>query len=94
MHETLVENLKRHYVGPMEENDVAFLRDMQAFLEFCIENGLSMQIALSTIAHDVNGLLRQEHGFSPKVTGYAKIVEDLQAAGKDPELMRQLASAD
>ena len=79
-----VERLKQFYSGPMSEHEVEIVRDMQAFLEFCLENGLSSQVAFGTLAHDVGGLLRQETGFLPKVAGYTRILNDLRAEMNDP----------
>jgi hypothetical protein len=85
-----VEGLKRVWGGPMTEKEVAFLRDLQSFIEFCIRNGLSFPLTLSTIGHDVNNLMREEICFTPKVTGYAKIMQDLENVRNDPELQREL----
>ena len=78
------ERLKQAYAGPMTEHEVDIVRDMQAFLEFCLENGLSSQVAFGTLAHDVGGLVRQEAGFLPKVTGYTRILNDLRDEANDP----------
>lgn len=90
-----LEALKRIYGGPMSEQQVELLRDMQAFIDFCIDNGLSFNTAVGTIAHDSNGVLAPdgmfERGiFRPKVHGYQKIVsqiaDDATALAADPQL--------
>jgi len=69
----------------MTEREVELLRDMQSFLKFCIENGMSFATAIGTLNHDVNGLGRYglfnledalRDGFLPKVTGYSKLTPD------------------
>ena len=99
-----VERLKRSWGGPMTEKEISFLRDLQAFIEFSIRNGLGFPLTLGTIGHDVNNLLRGEQFydpgnptqpcFTPKVKGYAKIVQDLENVQKNPELQRELSQLD
>ncbi len=88
------ERLRKHYSGSMSPEEVRLFRDMQAFIEFCIEGGLSSVMVLGVLAHDANGLLRQETGFTPQVTGYAKALEDLHSAQGDTELHDDLARDD
>jgi hypothetical protein len=75
------------YGGPLSEQQVQTLRDMQGWIEYCISNGLSMKSALGVLAHDVNGILAETPFLLPKVTGYAKYrseTEDLSdMAGSD-----------
>ena len=74
-----VERLKAMFGGAMSEEEVQFLRDVQGFIEFCVRNGLSFPVVVTTIGHDINGLakngfaLTSDDGFLPKVTGYAKL---------------------
>jgi len=66
--------------GPMSEAELELLRDMQAFIEFAIRNGLSFAMVLSVLGHDINGLVRhranldeaRSQGFYPKAEGYSK----------------------
>jgi hypothetical protein len=69
----------------MTDHEVEFVRDMQGFLEFCIQNGLSFALAMGTLSHDVNGLGRYglfdlqealDDGFLPKVKSYSMINAD------------------
>jgi hypothetical protein len=85
------EKLKSAWSGPMTSDEAGIVRDMQAFLEFCLENGLSAQMAFSTIAHDANNLVRQERAFLPKVSGYSRILRELHAAKSDPSLLNDLS---
>ncbi len=80
-----VERLKQ-VSGPMSEQEVAIVQDMRAFLQFCLENGISSLVAFSTLSHDAGGLLRQEAGFRPKVTGYTRILDDLRAEVSNPSV--------
>ena len=88
------ERLKRAYAGPMSKQEVGIIRDMRAFLEFCVENGLSSQVSLGTLAHDVDGLLRQEAAFLPKVTGYTRVLDDLRAEKANPSIRAELEKDD
>lgn len=103
MNQARVEAMKQLFGGPMSEREITLLRDMQAFITFCIENGLSFRTAIGTIAHDVNGILAPgemfEGGvFAPKVGGYQGILKDLgeemAAMGADAELQRELPRQD
>lgn len=94
-----LEAMKRIYGGPMSEREVELLRDMQAFIEFCIDNGLSFTTAVGTIAHDANGILAPGEMFErgillPKVHGYQKILArttaDASAMGTDAQLQKEL----
>lgn len=66
--------MQRLCSGPMSPDQVGLIRDIEAFLEYCVDNGLSFSLALATIAHDVNGLLTNQDAnwFQPKVKGYAE----------------------
>jgi hypothetical protein len=67
------------------------LRDMQAFIDFAIRNGLSFPFVVANLGHDVNGLARYGFDletagadqFKPKVTGYSNI--DAGAVGEPEE---------
>lgn len=94
-----LEALKRIYGGTMSQKEVDLLRDVQAFIDFCIDNGLSFRTAIGTIAHDANGVLAPgemfDRGiFAPKTAGYRKIVSQLdeQMAGmaSDAQLQKEL----
>jgi hypothetical protein len=75
----------------MSGAEIELLRDMQAFMDFAIRNGLSFALVVSTLGHDVNGLARHgldletasKEGFGPKVKGYSKI--DSSAVGEPEE---------
>ncbi len=80
----LVETLKKAYGGPMSEAEMSFLRDVQAFIDFAIRNGLSFQAAMAYLSHDWNEFARygfdyeagMSRGFSPRVTGFSEITAD------------------
>lgn len=94
-----LEALKRTFGGSMSQQEIDLLRDAQAFIDFCIENGLSFRSAVGNLAHDANGILAPgdmfERGvFVPKVKGYRRVMsqlaEDAAALGSDPQLQKEL----
>ena len=80
----LADQLRKQFVGPMSEKEIDFLRDVQAFIQFGIRNGLSFPAVVANLGHDLNELARdlfdlsaaQARGFRPKVTGYGQITSD------------------
>lgn len=80
----LAEGLQKHFAGPMTEEEITFLHDVQAFIDFAIRNGLSFPLVASTVGYDMNELARglfdlpqaKARGFHPKVTGYSEISEE------------------
>jgi len=80
----MAERMRKGFGGPMTETEVAMLRDVQAFIDFAIRNGLSFALVLSILGHDINGVAHhgmsydeaRSDGFLPKVTGYSEINAD------------------
>jgi hypothetical protein len=80
----LAETLRQVYGGPMSEAEMKFLRDLQAFIDFAIRNGLSFHTTMAYLSHDWNEFARygfdyeavRSHGFSPRVTGFSEITAD------------------
>ena len=78
--------------GPMTDAEVGMLRDVQAFIDSAIRNGMGFAVVLSVLGHDINGLVRhgmsydeaRSEGFLPKVTGYSQINAD--SVGEPDEL--------
>lgn len=76
-----LERMKDAHRGPMSPAELKVLRDMQAFVDFAIRNGLSFPLVMGTLAHDVNGLARygfdltasKSDFFLPRVTSYAEL---------------------
>jgi hypothetical protein len=76
-----VDELKKNFAGPMNPQEIEFLRDIQGLIDFAIRNGLSFSLVLTALSHDVNNLIRYygmsiekasaDGGFTPMVTGYA-----------------------
>jgi len=70
--------------GPMTEDEVRLLRDVQAFIDFAIRNGLGFATVLGTLGRDINGIAYHgasykeavERGFLPKVSRYSEITAD------------------
>lgn len=68
----------------MTENEIAFLRDVQGFIEFAIGNGLTFQNVVATLLSDFNEITRDgfdyakalSRGFRPKVSGYAHLTSE------------------
>jgi hypothetical protein len=60
----------------MNKNNKQFLIDLLAFVRF-IHNNPNMDLQrkysaiVSTIGHDINGILAEDKFFSPRVTGYS-----------------------
>jgi hypothetical protein len=84
-----IEALRKHWSGPMSDAEVELLRDMQAFIDFAIRNGLSFPLVVGTLGHDVNGLQRYGYdlntaAFLPKVTGYSQINADSVGQSEEP----------
>jgi hypothetical protein len=87
-----IEALRKHWGGPMSKEEIEYLRDTQAFIEFAIRNGLSFSLAVVNVGHDINGLQRygfdlkaaNADGFLPKVTGYSQIDADSVGQTEEP----------
>ncbi len=75
----------------MTQKQVDFLRDLQAFIDYCIKNQLSFPLVTSTLLHDLNGMMTSGDApwFSPKVKGYSKSMADIQTMGADPNVLRE-----
>jgi hypothetical protein len=75
----IAEKLKLAYGGPMSDEEVSFLRDFEAFIDFAIRNGLSFRATMAYLSHDWNEFARYgfdfdgvvKMGFSPRVTGFS-----------------------
>lgn len=94
----LAEHLRRISPTPMTEEEVAFLRDFQAFIEFAIRNGLSFHATMAFLSHDFMEFSRygydfeatMSHGFLPRVKGFTKKTAD--AIGESDESDDESAS--
>jgi hypothetical protein len=86
-----IETLRKRWDGPMSKEEIEYLRDTQAFIEFAISNGLSFSKAMLSLGHDVNGLQRygldlkaaESDAFEPHVKGYSQI--DANSVGQSEE---------
>jgi hypothetical protein len=84
----LADKLRRTYGGTMSDSEVEFLRDVQAFIDFAIRNGLSFRATMAYLSHDWNELSRygfdfedvMSHGFKPRVNGFSKVDADAVGA--------------
>ena len=80
----LAERLSKPFTGPMTAEDVDFLKDVQAMIDFAVDNGLTFPMVVSALCSDMNELARdgfdlgkaKSRGFLPKVEGYSKLSSD------------------
>jgi hypothetical protein len=80
----MAERLRKPFSGRMTEEQVEFLRDAQAAIEFAIRNGLSFATIVTALGHDLNEITHEAYdlqraksrGFVPKVAGYSKLSPD------------------
>ena len=56
----------------MNEENKVILRDLQGFIEFCVREDMEFSYCLGNLGHDINGLIMDDRGFSPRSSGYAK----------------------
>lgn len=61
----------------MKSKERQLLEDIAAFIELQLagRNSIDYPMIVTTIAHDIGGVLRDERCFSPRVSGYADIKE-------------------
>ena len=59
----------------MEAEEKQVLEDMIGFIQFGISENEQLGWVLSNLGHDINGLLREENGFSPRTSGYANVMK-------------------
>ena len=79
--------------GPMTEADIAFLRDVQGFIDFAIRNGLTFAPVVTSLLHDVSEIVREgfdlekarSRGFRPHVTEYGRLTSDDFGENEDEE---------
>ena len=77
----------------MTEEEVAFLRDVQAMIDFAIRNRLSFPTILTMIEHDISNIARlgafdlkeaKAQGFLPRVAGASKLSEEDFGGEEEP----------
>ena len=57
------------------------LKDMIGFIRFWLdEGGVTGDVALSTLVHDLGGLYRKDKCFLPRTSGYGKYAEKYEKA--------------
>jgi hypothetical protein len=86
----LADRLRKNFEGPMSGEEIEFLRDAQAFIEFAIRNGLNFPVVVANLSHDFNNLSREgfdlsAKSFLPKVAGYSKITSEDFGDSEDPQ---------
>lgn len=87
------EELRKSWDGPMNGGELAFCRDVQGFIQFAIENGLSFAMVVSALGHDANNLARygfsleaaKEDAFMPKVSRYSNVSSDSVGEAEEVE---------
>ena len=73
--------------GPMTAEEIETLRNLQGSIDHCIENGLTFQTAIRTLAHDLQAI---RSGLPERWTDVAGIAAELEAMANDPEIQREL----
>src|SRR5947209_946169 len=79
-----VARLKEKWSRPMSEAEIAFLRDVQGFIEGAIRNGLTFPQVIACLLHDTNKIGQngfdyekaRADGFVPKVPRYSKLATE------------------
>ena len=87
------EQLRRSFAGPMSEEDLRFLRDMQGFIEFGIRNGLSFPAVAASLGHDLNEVARagfdlgaaKRTGVALRVAGYSAVTAEMFGEAAEDE---------
>ncbi|MDQ3332532.1 MAG: hypothetical protein M3552_18100 [Planctomycetota bacterium] len=80
--------------GLLDDDQVALLRDTQAFIEFGIRNNLNFLTIMAALGHDLNGLHRygfdleaaKRDAFTPKVSGYSEVSANDVGQGTDDDV--------
>jgi hypothetical protein len=88
----IMTELQKRFTGPMTESERAFLRDVQATIEFSLRNGLSFPVVVGAIHHDCAEIARdlfdlnqaKARGFRPKVEGYSQLSPDDFGGEEEP----------
>jgi hypothetical protein len=88
----LADRLRKGFAGPLSAQEIEFLGDAQAFIEFSIRNGLSFPTVVANLGHDLNDLSREmfdlpaalAKGFRPKVAGYSKLTPEDFGDSEEP----------
>jgi hypothetical protein len=94
------EALQNRWSRMMSEPEVAFLRDVQGFIDYAIRNGMIFASVVGTLLNDLNEITRDgfnydkalSRGFEPEVSRYAHITsEDFGESDEDfgPEVTRR-----
>ena len=55
----------------MSEKERKILKDIMAFIQFCIDNDMTFGYVLGNVGHDVMGLFEEKGSFSPRTSGYS-----------------------
>jgi hypothetical protein len=67
---------------PTEPDFSTFYDDALAFLKYGIDNKKSLEWILTTLVHDIAGIVRKEVCFVPQVSGWAKSMKAQKKAKK------------
>jgi ribosomal protein L17 len=60
----------------MTKKEVKILRDLQGFIEFCINGNHDFHYVLGNLGHDVNKLFDNAPTFTPRSSGYARFLKN------------------
>ena len=83
--------IRERFTGRMNEQQMAFIEDLQGFIEYAVQNGLSFPMLATIISHDVNELFRfgfdmeaaKARGSKLKTAGYSRITPDSFGQGEE-----------
>ena len=84
---TLLKQASEGLGGPLSDEQLQLLRDIQGFIAYGIHEGLSFNVILKMIRHDLDGLITKEPGFIPRVKG---LNAELDRIAKDPDMQREM----
>lgn len=84
--------------GPLSEDQVRFLRDVQGFIQYAIQNGLSLKSIYVLLSHDFKAVMEAPDGkhydpagVMPRIMGMAK---ELKLLAEDVEAMKAIQKAE
>ena len=98
----MAERLRNPFKGPMTPDDMEFLRDVEAMIDFAMKNGLTFPMVVSALCSDMNDLARdgfdlqkaKSRGFVPKSLGYSKLSSDDFGDSDEPLIRATVCSDD
>jgi hypothetical protein len=87
LNSTLLKQASEGLGGPLTDEELKLLRDIQGFIAYGIHEGLSFNVILKMLRHDLDGLINKEAGFLPRIKG---MNAELDRIANDPEMQREM----